>query len=90
LASVLEELDRAYSLVETARGRTALLTSYAARCGTIGRAVTIVTEEGALDCVAVGISDDGAVVVQDANGKKRAFNAADVIHARLNWKAQKG
>ncbi|MDR1020284.1 MAG: biotin--[acetyl-CoA-carboxylase] ligase [Synergistaceae bacterium] len=83
LASVLGELDRAYALAETARGRAALLTSYRTRCGTIGRAVTIVTEDGNLDCVAVGISDDGAVVVQDADGKKRAFNAADVIHARL-------
>ncbi|MDR0649574.1 MAG: biotin--[acetyl-CoA-carboxylase] ligase [Synergistaceae bacterium] len=83
LASVLEELDRAFALVETASGRAELLVSYRARCGTIGRAVTIITEDGDLDCVAVGISDEGAIVVLDADGEKKAFNAADVIHARL-------
>jgi BirA family biotin operon repressor/biotin-[acetyl-CoA-carboxylase] ligase len=86
LASVLEELDRTFALVETAQDRSALLASYRARCGTIGRAVTIVTEEGDLDCAAIGISDEGAVIAIDANGEKRTFNAADVIHARLKDK----
>jgi BirA family biotin operon repressor/biotin-[acetyl-CoA-carboxylase] ligase len=86
LALVLEELDEACSLVESAQGRAALIESYKARCGTIGRAVTIVTDEGGLECAAVGISDDGAIIVLDSSGKKRTFNAADVIHARLKDK----
>jgi BirA family biotin operon repressor/biotin-[acetyl-CoA-carboxylase] ligase len=87
LASTLKELDKTSALAETAQGRAALLESYRARCGTIGRTVTIVTEDGGWDCVAVGISDEGAIVALDANGEKRAFNAADVIHARQKGEA---
>jgi BirA family biotin operon repressor/biotin-[acetyl-CoA-carboxylase] ligase len=92
LALVLEELDKASALTETPGGRIDLLESYRARCGTIGRAVTIITDEGNFDCVAVGITDEGAIAVSGIDGGagkkgKKIFNAADVVHARLKERA---
>jgi BirA family biotin operon repressor/biotin-[acetyl-CoA-carboxylase] ligase len=87
LALVLEELDKASALTETPKGRAELLESYRAGCGTIGRAVTIITDEGDFECIAVGITDEGAIAVSgidgaEGKGEKKIFSAADVVHAR--------
>ncbi|MDR0616112.1 MAG: biotin--[acetyl-CoA-carboxylase] ligase [Synergistaceae bacterium] len=91
LALVLEELDEASALIESPEGRERLLDSYRAECGTIGRAVTIITEDGNFDCVAYGITDEGAIAVRGIDGGtgkmlKKVFHAADVVHARQSAK----
>jgi BirA family biotin operon repressor/biotin-[acetyl-CoA-carboxylase] ligase len=80
LASILSELDRTAPLIASSGGRLGLLGEYRATCGTTGRVVRIKTDEEDFEGTAVGISDDGSIIV-DRNGLKISLNAADVVHA---------
>jgi BirA family biotin operon repressor/biotin-[acetyl-CoA-carboxylase] ligase len=85
LASVITELDRLQALVVTDNGRAWLLDEYRRDCRTIGRLVKIMTDSGDFEGVAIGVSDDGAIIIESVDGKKerKEFNAGDVLHARI-------
>jgi BirA family biotin operon repressor/biotin-[acetyl-CoA-carboxylase] ligase len=59
-----------------------LLADYRGRCGTIGRRVRVDLPSGeVLEGEAVGVADDGALVVRGAEGQV-AVHAGDVVHVR--------
>jgi BirA family biotin operon repressor/biotin-[acetyl-CoA-carboxylase] ligase len=83
LVSVLGELEEAAGLLATGEGRAQTLGSYRKACSAIGRAVTIFTDDGKFEGIAAGISDEGAIMLDTSRGERMAFNAGDVVHARL-------
>lgn len=83
LGEVLSELNDCVRKVECEIGRAALLAEYRARCCTLGREVAIVTEDGVFRGIASGIEDDGRIRIA-GEGESRAFDAGDVVHARID------
>ncbi len=61
-------------------GGLSLLSAYREKCSTIGRKVSVLTEEEVFNGTAVGIGEDGELIVQGAE-ETRSFCAADVVHA---------
>ena len=55
-----------------------ILSAYAARCDTVGRAVRVAAPAETFDGMAVGLSGDGALEVQTADGAVRRVLAGDV------------
>jgi BirA family biotin operon repressor/biotin-[acetyl-CoA-carboxylase] ligase len=82
LAAVLTELDEFVPKLETGDGLNGMLEMYRGWCSTIGRDVLVTSDDGEFSGRAVGITDRGAVAVEGADGERRVFDAADVIHAR--------
>jgi BirA family biotin operon repressor/biotin-[acetyl-CoA-carboxylase] ligase len=69
----------------SATGDASLLADYRARCDTVGRPVRVDLPHGApLEGVAVGVADDGALLVQPtgSTGGPTAVHAGDVVHVR--------
>jgi BirA family biotin operon repressor/biotin-[acetyl-CoA-carboxylase] ligase len=59
-----------------------LRSSYSSACSTLGRRVRVALPAGqTLDGVAVGVDDDGRLVVDDGH-RRRALGAGDVLHVR--------
>ncbi len=59
------------------------MTAYRARLVTVGRRVRVEHPGGAVSLgVAVEVADDGALVVQDDDGRELRVTAADVVHLR--------
>jgi BirA family biotin operon repressor/biotin-[acetyl-CoA-carboxylase] ligase len=77
LEAFLDAYDRALALGD------AVTTEYRARLVTLGRAVRVHQVRGDdLVGTAVGLDDDGALVVRDAKGDDHTVVAADVVHLR--------
>ncbi len=83
LIATLRELAQAYAAWQAPGGQAALLTSYAAACGTAhDQAVRVDLPGGkVLDGVGVGIEAGGGLVVRTAAGAI-TVNAGDVVHVR--------
>lgn len=75
---ILAELD--HRLNQTARaGIGPQMEQYRQRCLTLGRRVRLVTSTGELEGTATGVGDDGALLVETADGL-RSVHAADAHH----------
>ena len=79
-AGVLTSLQR---VLERWEAGADVRTAYTAECATLGRRVRVLTEAGpAVEGIAVGVDDHGALVVRTAEGTDRVFAAGDVVHVR--------
>lgn len=77
LAAYLTALDRFLAAPDD------VMTAYRARLVTVGRRVRVEHPGGAVSLgVAVEVADDGALVVQDDDGRELRVTAADVVHLR--------
>lgn len=79
LAAMLAAFGRRYGVER--RPDPSTMDEYRRRCVTIGRAVRVETAQGSLDGRALGVDDAGRLVVESA-GRRRALDAADVVHLR--------
>lgn len=79
LARLLVEVDRIYTMLKAEpRG---VLEEWLSHSSTVGRAVKVVTEDGEHYGIAVGLAEDGGLVV-DMDGEKRVFRVGEVVHLR--------
>lgn len=79
VAAVLAALQRHYL---TWDGGADLRASYLEVSSTMGRQVRVMQENGACDGMAVGIDDDGALLVDIKGRGVVGFTAGDVVHLR--------
>jgi len=78
---IIEEMDKSYQRFEL--GHISELLDDARRlCSTLGRKVRVTTVEGNLVGHAVGLGDDGQLLVRLNRGVTVPFYAADVVHLR--------
>lgn len=80
-SAFLAAVDDRYSMMGDGRSRIELVREYARRCETIGRLVRVTTPSETFDGLAVGLGDDGRLVVE-RGGKTLRLEAADVVHVR--------
>jgi BirA family biotin operon repressor/biotin-[acetyl-CoA-carboxylase] ligase len=75
-------IEKFYHLIEglSADGGKTLLSRYREECSTIGKSVTVLTEEERFAGRAAGIGENGELLVENREGT-RSFCAADVVHA---------
>jgi len=65
-------------------GRSAeLLDAVRARSATVGRSVRVETASGSFVGTAVGITDDGALMVETDDGRTEIVRVGDIVHARI-------
>jgi BirA family biotin operon repressor/biotin-[acetyl-CoA-carboxylase] ligase len=83
LAGVLNGLEEFSGMVEAEGDRARLIEIYRSRCSTVGRSVKIQSDEGEFTGTAIGVAEDGALVLKAESGEETAFRAADVIHATM-------
>jgi BirA family transcriptional regulator, biotin operon repressor / biotin---[acetyl-CoA-carboxylase] ligase len=81
LESLLSELARRRSQLDTPEGRRTLADEQREHCGTLGRQVRVETAEGVVEGLASGIDDAGHLVVATAAGT-RTVAAGDAVHLR--------
>ncbi len=75
-------LQRFFDLIASleADGGRSLLALYREACFTLGREVTVIVDDGAVQGRAIAVGEDGELVVSTENGEME-FCAADVVHA---------
>ena len=70
-------------LLDSPSGTTRLLDEYRRRCVTVDSRVRVdLGAEGSIEGVAVGIDDDGHLVVVDDDGASHTVAVGDVVHLR--------
>lgn len=80
LVTILRHLATLMALLcKEGQGQKELLALYREKCGTVGQWVRVVTEEKEFLGKAIGISDEGSLLV-DSNGNIKIFSVADVFH----------
>jgi BirA family biotin operon repressor/biotin-[acetyl-CoA-carboxylase] ligase len=92
LTAILAELGGQLQRWRDAAGdvvATGQADAYRARCTTIGRPVSVVTEAGARSARALGVDDDGQLRVRwdepDLGGlREQTVAAGDIVHLRVN------
>jgi BirA family biotin operon repressor/biotin-[acetyl-CoA-carboxylase] ligase len=83
LVAWLTRLEAGLSLLEVLDGPAELLRRYRDACVTIGRPVRVeIAGAAPLVGTAVGVTDDGRLVVEDDQGRATAVTAGDVVHVR--------
>ena len=83
LAALLRNLDALVDLLDSPSGTTRLLDEYRRRCVTVDSRVRVdLGAEGSIEGVAVGIDDDGHLVVVDDDGASHTVAVGDVVHLR--------
>ncbi|TKV58878.1 biotin--[acetyl-CoA-carboxylase] ligase [Nakamurella flava] len=86
LAAILERLGHWFDRWGQAGGdpvRSGLRDAYRAQCATLGRAVRLdLPGDRQITGYAADIAVDGAIVVVTADGTRRTYGAADVVHLR--------
>ncbi len=81
LEGVLEHLARRIADLFSPDGQRRQAEEYARRCATLGRQVRVEEHSGSFTGSAVGISEDGHLLVETSSGR-RAVAAGDVVHLR--------
>lgn len=65
-------------------GDTSLIEEYRAACASLGRTVDVHLPDGStLRGVALGIDDEGHLIVEDSSGARTIVTAGDVVHATI-------
>ena len=84
LVAWLIRLEAALSLLEVLDGPAELIRRYRDACVTVGRAVRVEVagRSEPLAGTAVGVADDGRLLVESADGRLTAVTAGDVVHVR--------
>lgn len=82
LSYILERLAAFVQDLKKADGKGKLLFSYRKECDTLGRKVNVVQDEEMFTGTAVGITEQGALIVKTEEEEK-IFAAADVHHLRM-------
>ena len=77
--AIIEDFYRRISSL-AADGGISLLSDYREQCSTIGKKVSVLTEEGIFAGTATGIGEGGELIVKGRT-ETRSFCAADVVHA---------
>jgi len=80
LLSLLKHLDRLYSHLRLG-GAQPVLKEWARLSSTIGARVRVITRDGAVEGVAVGLDERGGLVVE-VGGSRLVFYAGEVVHLR--------
>jgi BirA family transcriptional regulator, biotin operon repressor / biotin---[acetyl-CoA-carboxylase] ligase len=83
LEALLARIDDRYAAISDPGAPAAIVSEYAARCETVGRLVRVVTASSEFTGRAVGLSDDGRLLVEH-EGKVVPLEAADVVHVRAD------
>lgn len=78
----LEATSLRHGRLASRAGRDETAAAYREACATLGRQVRVVLETSAVEGRAVQVADDGRLVVELAGGRRRAFDAGDVVHLR--------
>jgi BirA family biotin operon repressor/biotin-[acetyl-CoA-carboxylase] ligase len=78
---IVEEMDKSYQRFEMGR-ISELLDEARVLCSTLGRKVRVATFERDFVGYAVGLGDDGQLLVRLRNGTMIPFYGADVVHLR--------
>ena len=78
-AAVIEQFHRLVAGL-CSDGGDSLLSRYRIECSTLGKDVSVLTEEGSFSGRAVGIGENGELLVEGKDAV-RSFCAADVVHA---------
>jgi BirA family transcriptional regulator, biotin operon repressor / biotin---[acetyl-CoA-carboxylase] ligase len=81
LAAFLSKVDDRYLTIATPGAPADVVREYAERCETIGRLVQVTTASSQFAGRAVGLSEDGRLLVESDKGVVR-LEAADVVHLR--------
>ncbi len=81
LKALLDALGPRQALLNTVEGRAALLREYREALSTIGQLVAVHLHSGIQQGEAVGVNDDGALLVT-IDGVDIAFSVGDVMHLR--------
>ena len=82
LARILKALSSLIIGLKRPEGKAKLLSVYRNECDTIGREVSVLQDDEKFRGTAVGITEQGALVVKAGNEEK-IFAAADVHHLRM-------
>ena len=86
LAAILDEFGDLLQRWAKAGGNielSGLRADYLANCSTVGSRVRLFLPSGQeMPALAVDVAADGALVVADAQGRRRSYTAADVVHLR--------
>ena len=81
LDAYLDALGERRASLDTAAGRASLRERYLEELATLGRDVRVELVGGVVRGRAVGIDEDGALIV-DTGDERRTFAAGDVVHLR--------
>ena len=84
VAVFLNEFEPLYARIGDEAARRAVLAEYTARQVVMNRRVRVDTFNGAYEAVAVGIDDDGALLVRGDDGKVARLCAGEVSLKLLN------
>ncbi len=82
LVAILTRLAVHYGGLRRADGARALRTAWEARSATIGRRVRVDLGADDVEGTAVGLTDEGHLVVETLEGQRRTLAVGDVIHLR--------
>ncbi|MDX1659479.1 MAG: biotin--[acetyl-CoA-carboxylase] ligase [Nitriliruptorales bacterium] len=80
LASLLRSLES--WMTDLRRDPSRLVATYRARCGTIGQDVRVVLTDDEVAGHAVGVAEDGALLLETTDGRKARVTAGDIVHVR--------
>lgn len=79
LAKILQEIEETYFKLLNEK-TDEILREWRVLTGTLGRKVKVITEKEIIEGVAVDVTSDGSLIVEDATGVKHVIYAGDVIH----------
>jgi len=82
IAEILTYFSSILSIFEQ-KGSEEIIESYSHECSTIGRSVSILTENETYSGTATGITSKGELILENAEGNTQTFSVGDVIHAPL-------
>jgi BirA family biotin operon repressor/biotin-[acetyl-CoA-carboxylase] ligase len=82
LIEYLSRLDESYTHLVATGDPAAVLAEWRSRSATLGRRVRVDLGSGEVEGRAVDILDDGRLVLEDDDGRRRPLAAGDVIHLR--------
>lgn len=79
LAKILQEIEETYFKLLNEK-TDEILREWRILTGTLGREVKVITEKEVIEGVAVDVTSDGSLIVEDVAGVERIIYAGDVIH----------
>ena len=82
LSRILHSLSSYILDLKKSDGKEKLLSSYRKECDTIGREISVMQDEEKFTGTALGITEQGALIVR-VGEKEKIFAAADVHHLRM-------